>query len=123
MNQSTTSIRSITGNSLKRAENWRGFELTENGRGRRACVAWLEAKAANAKGKGDDEATAAIRRGWYLGKETFRDRLLQLLDQVTQPATGNKNRTGVAFREHGKKEVERIVRRSLKSIGLSDRPH
>jgi putative transposase len=97
----------------------RAFELAEDGRGRRAYVAWLEARAANAKGKIDDEATAAIRRGWYLGKETFRDRLLKLLDQATQPSTGSKNRTGEALREHGEKEAEGIVRRSLKLIGLA----
>lgn len=97
----------------------RAFELAEDGRGRRAYVAWLEARAANAKGKIDDEATAAVRHGWYLGKETFRDRLLKLLDQVTQPATGSKNRTGEAFREQGEKEAKRIERRSLKSIGLA----
>jgi putative transposase len=97
----------------------RAFELAEDGRGRRAYVAWLEARAANAKGKIDDEATAAIRRGWYLGKETFRDRLLKLLDQATQPSTGSKNQTGEALREHGEKEAEGIVRRSLKLIGLA----
>jgi putative transposase len=97
----------------------RAFELAEDGRGRRAYVAWLEARAANAKGKIDDEATAAIRRGWYLGKETFRDRLLKLLDQATQPSTGSKNRTGEALREHGEKEAEGIVMRSLKLIGLA----
>ncbi|MEY3896664.1 MAG: hypothetical protein RLZZ214_2184 [Verrucomicrobiota bacterium] len=97
----------------------RAFELAQDGRGRRAYVAWLEARAANAKGKVDDEATAAIRRGWYLGKETFKDRLLKLLDKATQPASGNRNRTGEALRDHGEKEAERIVRRSLKSLRLA----
>jgi putative transposase len=97
----------------------RAFELAEDGRGRRAYVAWLEARAANAKGQIDDEATAAIRRGWYLGKETFRDRLLKLLDMATQPAGGIRNRTGEALRDHGKREAERIVRRSLKSLRLA----
>ena len=97
----------------------RAFELAQDGRGRRAYVAWLEARAANAKGKIDDEATAAIRRGWYLGKETFKDRLLKLLDKAVQPSGTNRNRTGEALREHGEKEAERIVRRSLKSLQLA----
>jgi REP element-mobilizing transposase RayT len=97
----------------------RAFELAQDGRGRRAYVAWLEARAKNAKGKIDDEATAAIRRGWYLGKETFRDRLLKLLDKATPPADGSRNRTGPALRDHGEKEAERIVRRSLKLLRLA----
>ena len=97
----------------------RAFELAQDGRGRRAYVAWLEARAANEGGKIDEEATAAIRRGWYLGKETFKDRLLKLLDKAMQPAGGNRNRTGDALRDCGEKEAERIVRRSLKSLRLA----
>ena len=77
------------------------------------------ARAANSKGKIDDEATAAIRRGRYLGKETFRDRLLKLLDKATQPGGGSRNRTGEALRDHGKMEAEWIARRSLKSLRLA----
>ena len=97
----------------------RAFELAQDGRGRRAYVAWLEARAATAGGKIDDQAAAAIRRGWYLGKVTFRDRLLRFLDKATQPAGGSRNRTGEALRENGEKEAERIVRRSWKSLGLA----
>ena len=43
------------------------FELASDGRWRRAYVAWLEARAANERGKIDEEAMKAIRRGWYLG--------------------------------------------------------
>lgn len=95
----------------------RAFELALDGRGRRAYVAWLEARAANAEGKIDEDATAAIRRGWYLGKETFRDRLLKLLDKAIPPAGGS--RRSEALRDHGEKEAERIVRRSLKSLRLA----
>lgn len=97
----------------------RAFELAQDGRGRRAYVAWLEARAGNEKGKIDDKATAAIRRGWYLGKETFRDRLLKLLDKAKQPVGGIRNQTGEALRDHGEKEAERIVRRSLKSLRIA----
>jgi hypothetical protein len=45
-------------------------------------VTWLEARAANAEGKIDEEALQAIRRGWYLGMETFKDRLLKLLEKT-----------------------------------------
>ena len=69
----------------------RAFELAQDGRGRRAYVAWLEARAANDRGKIDEEAMRALLRGGYLGKETFKDRLLKLFD----PSSGNEvERTG-----------------------------
>ena len=46
----------------------RAFELSQDGRGRRAYVAWLEARAASDGGRIDDDAMQAMRRGWYLGK-------------------------------------------------------
>lgn len=97
----------------------RAFELAEDGRGRRAYVAWLGARAANVEGKIDDEATAAIRHGWYLGKETFRDCLLKLVDEAPWPVGGTRKPTGEVLRDHGEKEAERIVRRSLKSMRLT----
>lgn len=57
----------------------KSFELAESGRGRRAYVDWLEARAANNGGKIDQAAQDALLRGWYLGEETFRDLFLRLL--------------------------------------------
>ncbi len=96
----------------------RSFELARDGRGRRAYVAWLEARASNAGGEIDEEAMAAIRRGWYLGKENFKDRLLKLLEKSGQTSGATRNRTGVALREHGEAEAERIVRRAVKILRL-----
>ena len=52
--------------------------LANDGRGRRAYVRWLEARATNDGGKIDDEASQAIRRGWYLGKDSFKNKLLKM---------------------------------------------
>lgn len=93
----------------------RSFELAQDGRGRRAYVAWLEVRAANTEGRIDEEA---IRRGWYLGKESFKDRLLKLLEKSSRASGGARNRTGEALRDHGEKEAERIVRRAAKVCGL-----
>ena len=60
----------------------KSFELAEDGRGRRAYVVWLEARAANDGGCISERAQAALRRGWYLGEESFRDRLLALVDKT-----------------------------------------
>jgi REP element-mobilizing transposase RayT len=97
----------------------RSFELAQDGRGRRAYVAWLEARAANDGGKIDEDAMQAIRRGWYLGKESFKDRLLKLLDKVSSKAAGGRSRTRPGMREHGEKEAERIVGNGMKTLGGS----
>jgi putative transposase len=77
-----------------------------------------EARANNAGGEIDEEAMEAIRRGWYLGKETFKDRLLKLLENPGRTSGGTRNRTGEALKEHGEAEAERIVRRAVKILGL-----
>ena len=96
----------------------RAFELAQDGRGRRAYVAWLEARAANAEGKIDEEAMEAIRRGWYLGKETFKDRLLKLLDRSAARAPSGRSRSGGVIRDHGEKEATRIIRNGMKALGV-----
>jgi hypothetical protein len=58
----------------------RDSELVEDGRGRRAYVAWLEARAANDGGKIGEEAMKVLRSGWYLGKPDFSQRLMGLID-------------------------------------------
>jgi hypothetical protein len=93
--------------------------LARDGRGRRAYVRWLEARAANYQGKIDEAAMKAIRRGWYLGKEKFRDRLLKLLDPFAEKAPGGRSHSGPEFRDHGEKQAARIVRAGLKELGLS----
>ena len=97
----------------------RAFELAKDGRGRRAYVAWLEARAANDEGKLDESAMQAMCRGWYLGKETFKDRLLKLLDPTAGNALSGKSRSGGATRDYGEKEAARIVREGLKALGVS----
>lgn len=43
----------------------------KDGRGRRAYVEWLERRAQNEGGEIDEEATKALRRGWYLGEPSL----------------------------------------------------
>jgi putative transposase len=95
----------------------RAFELARDGRGRRAYVAWLEARAANDEGKIDEAAMQAMRRGWYLGKETFKDRLLKLFDPSSGNAPSGRSRSGGEIRDHGEKEAARIVREGMKALG------
>ncbi len=96
----------------------RAFELSQDGRGRRAYVAWLEARAASDGGRIDDDAMQAMRRGWYLGKDSFKDRLLKLLDKTVTRAPSGRSRAGGEVRDHSEKEATRIVREGLKALGV-----
>lgn len=96
----------------------KAFQLAEDGRGRRAYVAWLEARAANEGGRIDEEATEAIRRGWYLGKENFKDKLLRMLEKVPGRKVGASRRVGGAEKDHGEKEALRIVKEGSRMLGL-----
>ena len=97
----------------------RAFELARDGRGRRAYVAWLEARAANDGGSIDAEATKALKRGWYLGQESFKDRLLKLLEKP-----GARTRSGGAARgegpprDRGEKEAGRLLVEGMRELGL-----
>ena len=92
----------------------RAFELAGDGRGRRAYVDWLEARAANG-GAIDAGATKALKRGWYLGEAGFRDRLLGMLERKP----GKRSRAGEPLKHHGEMEAERLV---VHALGLSGLP-
>lgn len=96
----------------------KSFELAEDGRGRRAYVAWLEARAANDGGEIDEDAQNALRRGWYLGEDSFRDRLLDLADKAKGVKPRQRRRSGGVEKDHGERDAERIVRDLGPKLGL-----
>jgi hypothetical protein len=96
----------------------RAFNLANDGRGRRAYAGWLEARAANDGGRIDEEASQAIRRGWYLGKDSFKDKLLKMLESPSVRRRGGTTRAAGANRDHGEKEALRILREGSRQLGL-----
>lgn len=96
------------------------FELSADGRGRRAYVEWLEARAANDGGEIDEAATQALRRGWYLGEASFRDRLLSLVEEPLKRSASGKNHSGEALRDHGEAEALRILMEGKRQLGLPE---
>lgn len=85
------------------------FELAKDGRGRRAYVAWLEARAEKDEGKVDEKAMAAIKRGWFLGEPTFADKLRALVTPEQVQCIG---RDPVAISHH-QAEAENLVSRAF----------
>ncbi|MEO7097753.1 MAG: transposase [Luteolibacter sp.] len=92
----------------------RAFELASEGRGRRAYVAWLEARAAREGGKIDENAMKALRRGWYLGEATFADRLLDMLKKPS----AKQSRASEAPKAHSEAEAERLAGEALVRLQL-----
>ena len=98
-------------------QNWQpmdrvleAFRLSHERRGRAAYISWLEACAENEGGKIDAKAMEAIRSGWYLGEEGFKDKLLGLMDKAGAKISDRGSLAGAAVRAHDEKEAERIIR-------------
>jgi putative transposase len=96
------------------------FELARDERGRRAYVEYLEKRAAEDGGNLSAEAMAALRRGWYLGDDTFRDRLLALVEKGSKRLLRKGSHSPGPVRLHGEVEAERIVAAGLERLELVD---
>jgi len=94
------------------------FELAKDGRGRRAYVAWLEARAAEGGDVGE-QAMKELRRGWYLGEPTFADKLRALVEPRRDRGTEGRDPTAKA---HDESEAEDLARRALGLLGMPVEP-
>lgn len=94
------------------------FELSKDGRGRRAYVAWLEARAANEGGNIDTAAQEALRRGWYLGEDTFRDQLLALVDKAKGIKPRERKSADGFEKDYGERDAEQIIQQYAVKLGL-----
>jgi len=97
------------------------FRLSHERRGRAAYISWVESRAANEGGKIDAKAMAAIRSGWYLGEEGFKEKLLGLIDKAGARVMKRGSITGAAIRARGESEAERIIRLAGAELGLPER--
>jgi len=98
------------------------FRLSHERRGCLSYVSWLEARALNEGGKIGDEAMDALRRGWYLGEDGFKDNLLRLLGRAGGKIRQNRSLAGGAIRAHNESEAERIIGILGAALGLPDDP-
>jgi REP element-mobilizing transposase RayT len=94
------------------------FDLSVEGRGRRAYTGYLEERARDREGALSDESLRILRRGWYLGDEDFRDRVLDALAAGMRPRRRTGSVTGDAARAHDQAEAERIVRMVARDWGM-----
>lgn len=94
------------------------FRLTHSGRGRRAYVSWLEARAEEG-GKISDKAQRALRRGWYLGDDSFKDKLLAKMNSLKQSGAERRRQPEVQIlRDHGVRHAEDLIHMHAESLDL-----
>jgi putative transposase len=64
-----------------------------------------------------NETWRGIRRGWYLGDEGFRGRMLKYVQQTLAKGRWGTY-SGQAKREHGEAEAERLLAKGMEVLGL-----
>jgi hypothetical protein len=64
------------------------------------------------------EEWQAVRRGWYVGGQVFRERLLGLAEKPLRQAR-SASLSGGAKREHGEARAERMLAVGLAVVGLA----
>ncbi|MEP4077375.1 hypothetical protein [Haloferula sp.] len=94
------------------------FDLSMEGRGRRAYSGYLEERARDREGVLSDESLRQLRRGWCLGDDTFRDKVLDALAGGIRSKRRKGNVTGGAARAHDEAEAERIVLVAIDEVGI-----
>jgi len=69
---------------------------------------------------GEETAThAGLRRGWCLGGESFRERMLRLLDGAGEKLRLRREVDGLVRRQHGEEEARRIMDHGMRHLGLT----
>jgi len=66
-----------------------------------------------------DEQWKRIRRGWYLGGEEFRGRMLERISGIVESDEGTPF-GGESIREHGEEQANRLIIRGLDCLGLKE---
>jgi len=103
---------------LETAKVLKAFQLSEDYRGGRAYAGYLEARARDPKSAVTDASLKELRRGWYLGEETFAKKVLDALSGITAPKRKKGSVAGEAASAHDQNEAERIAVAALLELGL-----
>lgn len=108
---------------LRRERLFSALELPDEGAAsRRRYRAWMARRTTETlaleEGAEQSEEWRKLQRGWYLGSESFRDRLM---DRVSGIVAGRKRASygGAGLRSHDEKEAARLLAAGLKRLGLT----
>lgn len=97
--------------------------LADNAQGRRGYEAYIEGRVVECRSDKARQALEAdwnrIRRGWYLGEPSFKERLLERMAPLfdrRKPASVS----GEAVRARTEREAEQWIQEALRRLGLED---
>jgi REP element-mobilizing transposase RayT len=65
------------------------------------------------------EQLQQVRRGWLLGSEGFRDRVLDWMEKK-RLGRGRKVRREQSDQDHGRRQAERIIKEVMEALGVSE---
>jgi REP element-mobilizing transposase RayT len=85
------------------------FHLDLKHRGRKAYVAYLQRRAEENDGDLSDEAMRELRKGWYLGSDRFRDRLVNQIDAIKGKVIQKGSVSGAVVKAHKEADAERLI--------------
>lgn len=85
------------------------FHLDKKHRGRSAYVAYLELRAKEHGGKLNEDSMKELRRGWYLGTDSFRDQLINMVDAGKQHLMKAGSVTGEIVKAHRQGDAEELI--------------
>ena len=95
------------------------LDLVDNAEGRRRYAERMRERAVAELTEAEPPAREELRRGWCLGGESFRERMLGLLDGAGERLRGKSPVDGAVRRSHGEGEARRILARGLELCGVS----
>lgn len=65
-----------------------------------------------------DKNRRGIRRGWMIGGEAYRERMLEML--ANRGAVGTDNWRGAQKREHGERQARQMIGMALKALNMNE---
>jgi putative transposase len=103
------------------------FGFKDTVAGRRKMIERLEERAIaeEAERCGLDVETgqslnSTLRRGWYLGSEAFREKLLELAGEGLRRTRNRNYRTSRQAHDHAEFRAEELIRTGMAALGLRD---
>jgi putative transposase len=97
--------------------------LDDTGEGRRLYAERMRVRAVEElRARAESPEMVEVRRGWCLGGEGFRERMLRLLDSAgeRQPGMRGSRLEAAAERDHGFNEARRLLELGLRCLGLEE---
>ncbi len=92
--------------------------LADDAAGRRAYAERMRQRAVEELADGERPEVKELRRGWCLGRPSFRERMLGLLDAAGEPLGGRSRRDATVEHDHGEDAASRLCEAGLRHLRI-----